>query len=128
MRKFIVLVKATADSEAGVFPKLEAIEAMQAFNERLGEDGMWIDGAGLKPSSDAARIAFGSDGPSVTTGPFALTPDLVSGYWFLQAESLDALVARMREAPFSKVGLETNIEIRPLFDEADFAEMGAPGE
>ena len=77
MRKFIVLVKATADSEAGVFPKMEAIEAMQAFNERLGEDGMWIDGAGLKPSADAARIAFGSDGPSVTTGPFALTPDLV---------------------------------------------------
>ncbi|WP_240517423.1 YciI family protein [Paracoccus salipaludis] len=121
----MVFVKATEDSERGVMPSAEMLEAMGKFNEELAEAGIMVEGDGLKPSSQGKRIAF--DGPSrlVIDGPFAETKELVAGYWLWNVRDMDEAVAWARRCPNPMPG-PSELEIRPLYEMEDFAESLTP--
>ena len=123
--RVMVFVKATEDSERGVMPSTEMLEAMGKFNEELAEAGIMVDGDGLKPSSQGKRIAF--DGPSrlVIDGPFAETKELVAGYWLWNVRDMDEAVAWARRCPNPMPG-PSELEIRPLYEMEDFAESLTP--
>ncbi len=118
--RVMVIVKASKESEAGVMPSKELMEAMGRFNEELVRAGVMLDGAGLRPSSQGARVRFSGDGRSVTRGPFAETGELVAGYWLWRVESLEEAIEWVKRSPNAHPGAETEIEIRPLYEEADF--------
>ena len=123
--RVMVFVKATEDSERGVMPSAELLEAMGKFNEELAEAGIMVDGDGLKPSSQGKRIAF--DGPSrlVLDGPFAETKELVAGYWLWNVRDMDEAVAWAKRCPNPMPG-PSELEIRPLYEMEDFAESLTP--
>lgn len=123
--RVMVFVKATEDSERGVMPSAEMLEAMGKFNEELAEAGIMVEGDGLKPSSQGKRIAF--DGPSrlVIDGPFAETKELVAGYWLWSVRDMDEAVAWARRCPNPMPG-PSELEIRPLYEMEDFAESLTP--
>jgi hypothetical protein len=114
--QFIVLVKATADSEAGVLPTREQMLEMGAFNEEMAAAGIMLAAEGLKPSKHGARISFRGGKPAVTDGPFAETKELVAGFWIIDVKSRDEAVAWMSRAPLG----DGEIEIRPYFEISDF--------
>ncbi len=116
--RFLVMVKATKQSEAGELPTAEMIGRMGAFNQTLMRDGIFLAGEGLHPSSKGARISYAGGKPVVTDGPFAETKELVAGFWLLQARSREELIERLSQCPFER-GEE--IEIRPLYEAEDFA-------
>ena len=123
--RVMVFVKATEDSERGVMPSAELLEAMGKFNEELAEAGIMVEGDGLKPSSQGKRIAF--DGPSrlVIDGPFVETKELVAGYWLWNVRDMDEAVAWARRCPNPMPG-PSELEIRPLYEMEDFAESLTP--
>ena len=123
--KVMVLVKATADSEAGVKPSPELLEAMGKFNEELVDAGVMLAGEGLKPTSQAVRIGF--DGPSrrVIDGPFAETRELVAGFWLWQVRSLDEAIEWAKRCPNPMPG-PSELEIRPIFEAEDFGAEFTP--
>src|SRR5215211_7233000 len=109
--RFMVIVKATEDSEKGAMPSQDMLEAMGAYNEELVKAGVMLDGDGLRPSSYGARVQFDADGnPTVIDGPFTETKELVSGYWVLEVSSREEAVEWIKKAPFR--GGE--VEIRPF--------------
>ena len=114
--KFMVLVKANAQSEAGVLPTDEQFAEMGAFNEEMVKAGVMLDGEGLHASSRGARIAYDGDKRAVTGGPFPETKQLVAGFWLIQAPSMDEAVAWMSRAPFR----EGEVEIRQVMEAEDF--------
>jgi hypothetical protein len=129
--RFIVMVKATKDSEAGKMPTEEGLAAMAKFNEEMVKAGVMLDGNGLQPSSKGARVRFaaGKLGDSgnkrtVIDGPFAETKELVAGYWILQCKSLAECVAWIKRCP-NPHDEESEIEIRQLFEMEDFGESPA---
>ncbi len=119
--RVMVLIKATADSEAGVMPSMELIQAMGAFNQELVEAGIMLTGDGLKPSSQGKRVAFDGDNRTVSDGPFSATSELVAGYWLWQVKDLDEAVEWVKRCPNPMLG-PSDVEIRPLYEPADFAE------
>ncbi|MFQ8432485.1 YciI family protein [Amaricoccus sp. W119] len=123
--RVVVFVKATEDSEQGVMPSTELLEAMGKFNEELVEAGIMVSGDGLKPSSAGKRIAF--DGPSrlVIDGPFAETKELVAGYWLWNVKDLDEAIAWAKRCPNPMPG-PSELEIRPLYEMEDFGEVLTP--
>ena len=123
--RVMVLVKATQDSEQGVMPPIELLEAMGKFNEELVDAGVMLAGDGLKPSSEGKRVAF--DGPDrvVIDGPFAETRELVAGYWLWQVKDMDEAVEWVKRCPNPMLG-PSEIEIRPLFEMEDFGEQLTP--
>ena len=121
--RFMVIVKASKDTEAGIMPSTELLTAMGKFNEELVKAGMMEAGEGLHPSSKGARIKYQDGQGSATHGPFPLTTDLVSGFWLIKAKSLDEAIERMKRAPFDG-GAE--IEIRQVFSAEDFGENLTP--
>lgn len=120
--KFVVLVHATADSESGRMPTEAELAEMTVFNEALVEAGVMLGGEGLHPTSRGARIEYSGDAPTITDGPFSQDQKIVSGYWLLQADSLDAIKDWMRKAPFR----DGSIEIRQIFGNDDFGEAFTP--
>jgi hypothetical protein len=112
----MVLVKANADSEAGVMPSVEMLTAMGRFNEELVKAGVMLAGEGLHPTSKAVRVRFSADQRTVIDGPFSETKELVAGFWLWQVKSLDEAIEWIKRAPFE----ETEIEIRPVFEAEDF--------
>ena len=122
--RFMVLVKATKDSEAGVMPSEELLGAMGKFNEELVKAGVMLDGNGLQPSSKGARIRFAGDKRTVIDGPFAETKELVAGYWIIQVKSLAEAVEWMRRCP-NPHNEGGEIEIRQLFELDDFGDSEA---
>jgi hypothetical protein len=121
--KFIVLVHGNADTENGVMPSEAEIAAMTDFNERLVEAGLMLGGEGLHPTAKGARVNYAADGTaSITDGPFTESKEIVAGFWLLEAKSLDEVKEWMRQAPFS----DDTIEIRQIFDAADFGEAFTP--
>ena len=129
--RFMVLVKATKDSEAGVMPSEEGLSAMAKFNEEMVKAGVMLDGNGLQASSKGARVRFqagklGDTGNkrTVIDGPFAETKELVAGYWILQCKSLAEAVAWIKRCP-NPHNEESEIEIRQLFELEDFGESDA---
>jgi hypothetical protein len=121
--RFVVLVKATKESEAGVLPSTELLAKMGAFNERLVKDGVMLAGEGLQASSKGARLRFDAGRATVTDGPFAETKELVAGFWIVQGRSREEIVERFISAPFE--GGE-EIEIRQVFEADDFGENLTP--
>lgn len=123
--RVMVLVKATKDSEAGIMPSTELFEAMGKYNEQLAEAGIMLAGEGLKPTSHAKRIAF--DGPkrTVIDGPFAETRELVAGYWLWEVRDMTEAVEWVKRCPNPMPG-PSEIEIRPLYEMADFGDALTP--
>ena len=121
--RFMVIVKASKDSEAGVMPSTELLTAMGKFNEEMAKAGVIQAGEGLHPSSRGARVKYPGGQPTVTRGPFNLTGDLVAGFWLIQTKSLDEAIDWMRRAPFDG-GAE--IEIRQVLSAEDFGEALTP--
>lgn len=121
--RFMVIVKADKNSEAGIMPSTELLTAMGKFNEEMVKAGVMLAGEGLHPTSKGARIKYSSKERAVTPGPFAVTGDLVAGFWLIQVKSLDEAVDWMKRAPFDG-GAE--IEIRQVFDAEDFGEALTP--
>ena len=117
--RFIVFVKATKDSEAGVMPSEEMLGAMAKFNEEMVKAGIMLDGNGLQPSSKGARVRFAGDKRSVVDGPFAETKELVAGFWIWQVKSLEEAIEWVKRCPNPHAG-PSEIEIRQVFEAADF--------
>jgi hypothetical protein len=118
--RFMVMVKATADSEAGVMPTQELLTAMGSYNEELAKAGVMLGGDGLQPSSKGARVLFSGDKRTVTDGPFAETKELVAGYWIFETKSLEEAVEWVKRCP-NPMLTDSEIEIRPLYEAEDFA-------
>ena len=123
--RVMVLVKATKDSEKGILPRPEDFEAMAKFNEELVNAGVVLAADGLKPSSHGKRVAFDGARRTVVDGPFAETKELVAGFWLWQVEDMDEAVAWVKRCPNPMPG-PSEIEIRPLFEFADFQENVTP--
>jgi hypothetical protein len=122
--RFMVIVKASKESEAGVLPTEEQLTAMGRFNEELVKAGVMLAGEGLQASSRGARLRFEKGGKkTVIDGPFAETKELVAGFWILQAKSKEEVIEWMRRAPFEP---GDEIEIRQVFESDDFGEAFTP--
>ena len=114
--RFMVIVKADENSEAGIMPSKQLLTDMGKFNEELANAGVMLAGEGLHPSSKGARVKFSSGQKSVIDGPFAETKELVAGFWLWKCESLDEATQWLKRAPFE----ETEVEIRQVFEAEDF--------
>ena len=123
--RFMVIVKATEDSEAGIMPSEELLTAMMKYNEELVKAGIMLAGDGLHPSSKGARVHFSGDKRTVIDGPFAETKELIAGYWIWQVRSLDEAIEWVKRCPNPMLG-EFEIEIRQLFDIEDFGDAATP--
>ncbi|MGZ3497415.1 MAG: YciI family protein [Vulcanimicrobiaceae bacterium] len=121
--RFVVLVKANEESEAGVLPTREQLTEMGKFNEQLVKDGVLLAAEGLQASSKGARLRFDRGRTTVTDGPFTETKELVAGFWIVQGKSKEEVVERFMRAPFDG-GQE--IEIRQVFEADDFGENLPP--
>jgi hypothetical protein len=120
--RFMMIVKANKDTEAGVMPEEKLIAAMTQYNEELAQAGVLIDGAGLQPSSKGARVTFSGGKRSVVDGPFAETKELIAGYWLIQVKSKQEAIEWARRAPAPHgERAEGEIELRQLFELDDFA-------
>ncbi len=121
--RFMVIVPADADTEAGVMPTEELIAEMGAYNEKLAEAGVMVSGDGLHPTSKGRRVQFTEGEANVIDGPFSESKELIAGYWILQCDSLDDVTEWIRKAPF---GAGTQLEIRQVFEADDFGEAFTP--
>jgi hypothetical protein len=127
--RFIVFVPASKESEAGQLPTAEMVSEMTKFNEELVRAGVLIAGEGLHPTSRGARVVFEGGTKSVVDGPFSESKELIAGYWILQTRSKEEVIEWMKRAPFAKFGDQrVAIEIRQIFDPADFAPIDPTGE
>jgi hypothetical protein len=123
--KFMILVKATKDSEAGVMPSEKLLAEMGKFNEELVKAGVMLAGEGLHPSSKGARVRFSGAKRSVIDGPFAETKELVAGFWIWQVKSKEEAIEWVKRCPNPMPG-ESEIEIRQVFEAEDFGEELTP--
>ena len=124
--RFMVIVKANADSEAGVMPSTEELAAMGKFNEELVNAGIMLAGEGLHPSSAGARVRFDAEGRStVVDGPFAETKELIAGFWILQTSTKDEVLEWVKKIPTTP-GQPFDIEVRQVFDLEDFGDELTP--
>jgi hypothetical protein len=120
--RFMMLVKASKESEAGVLPSREELAEMGKYNEELARAGVMLAGEGLHPSSKGARVRFSGGKTTVIDGPFAETKELIAGYWLIQARSKEEAIEWARRVPFR----EGEIEIRQVFEAEDFGEAFTP--
>src|SRR6185503_2055209 len=118
--RFMVIVKATPNSEAGIMPSQKLLAAMGAFNEELVKAGVMLAGEGLQPSSKGARVKFSGGTRTVIDGPFAETKELIAGFWLWQVKSKDEAIEWVKRCPDPMPGEDAEIEIRPLFEQEDF--------
>jgi hypothetical protein len=126
--KFMILIKANADSEAGVMPSTELLTEMGKYNEELVKAGILLAGEGLHPSSKGARVRFAGSQRTVIDGPFAETKELLAGFWLIQVKSRDEAIEWVKRMPNPMPGTETEVEIRQVFDTEEFAEADPTGE
>jgi hypothetical protein len=121
--RVMVIVKATKESEAGVLPDTEILTKMGKYNEQLVKAGVMLAGDGLQSSSKGKRVKFSGEKRTVIDGPFAEAKELIAGYWMWQVRSIDEAVEWLKRAPFDG---GTEVEIRPVFEAADFGENLTP--
>ena len=124
--RVMVMVKATKNSEAGVMPSEKLLADMGKFNEELVKAGIMQAGEGLHPSSKGKRVRFSAGKKTVIDGPFSETKELVAGFWLWQVKSMDEALEWVRRCPDPMPGEESELEIRPLFEAADFGEEFTP--
>ncbi|MGH2373883.1 MAG: YciI family protein [bacterium] len=120
--RFMVLVKANKDSEAGVLPDEKILTEMGKFNEELAKAGVMLAGEGLQPSSKGVRVRFSGGKRTVIDGPFTETKELIAGFWLWQVRSKEEAIEWLKRAPFE----ETEVEIRQVFEAEDFGEAFTP--
>lgn len=123
--RFMVMIKANPQTEAGEMPSAEVLAAMGRYNEELANAGVLLGGEGLQPSSKGVRVSFADGQCSVVDGPFAETRELVAGYWLFKTESLQQAIEWGKRCPQSAIG-EAEIEIRQLFEAEDFGAEFTP--
>ena len=115
--RFLMIVKASKESEAGVMPSETLLAEMAKYNEALVKAGVMLDGTGLKPSSQGARIKYAGSKRTVVDGPFAETKELVAGFWIIQVKSKEEAIEWAKRVPFE----DGEVELRPFFELEDFA-------
>jgi hypothetical protein len=120
--RFMVIVKANKDSEAGVMPTEKMLADMGKFNQELADAGVMLAGEGLHPSSKGARVKFSGGKTTVIDGPFAETKELVAGFWLWKVKSKEEAIEWLKRAPFE----DTELEIRQVFEAEDFGEEFTP--
>ena len=123
--RFMVMVKATEDSEGGMMPTEQMLAEMGAYNEELVKAGVMLAGEGLHPSSNGARVKFSGDKRTVTDGPFAETKELVAGFWLFQVKSKEEAIEWVKRCPNPMPG-DSEIEIRQVFEADEFGEAFTP--
>ena len=123
--RVMVLVKATADTEAGVMPSESDLTDMSNYNEELAKAGVMLGGEGLHPSSRGARVKFSGDRRTVVDGPFTEAKELIAGFWIWQVRSMEEAIEWVKRCP-NPTGAESEIEIRPVFEPEDFGEAMTP--
>jgi hypothetical protein len=123
--KVMVIVKATAESEAGEMPSEQLLTEMGNYNEELVKAGIMLAGEGLHPSSKGKRVLFSGRNRTVTDGPFAETKELIAGFWMWQVKSMDEAIEWVKRCPNPMEG-ESTIEIRQVFEMEDFGEAMTP--
>ena len=124
--RVMVIVKATKNSEAGLMPGEKLLAEMGKFNEELVKAGVMLAGEGLHPSSKGKRVVFSGGKKTVVDGPFAETKELIAGYWLWQVKSIDEALEWARRCPDPMPGEEGTLEIRPVFEAADFGAEFTP--
>jgi len=124
--KFMVMVKATKNSEAGVMPDEKMLAAMLKYNEELVKAGIMKAGEGLHPSSKGARVRFSGSQRKVIDGPFAETKELVAGYWIWECKSLQEAIEWLKKCPNPMPGEDSEVEIRQVFAAEDFGDEFTP--
>ncbi len=117
--KVMILIKANADTEAGVMPSEQMLSEMTTYNEQLSKAGIMLAGEGLHPSSKAKRVAFSGKDRKVIDGPFTETKELIAGFWMWEVKSMEEAVEWVRRIP-NPTGEESMVEIRPVFGTEDF--------
>ena len=123
--RFMIIVKATKDSEAGILPDEKLLTEMGKFNEELVQAGVMLAGEGLQPSSKGVRVKFSGNKRTVTDGPFAETKELIAGFWLWQVKSKEEAIEWVKRCPNPMKG-ESEIEIRQLFEAEDFGAEFTP--
>jgi len=123
--RFMVIVKATAESEASIMPSEELMAAMGRYNEELLKAGVLLAGEGLQPSSKGARVMFSGSQRSVRHGPFVEPQELIAGFWIFQVESLDKCIEWVKRCP-NPMPSDSEIEIRQIFEVEDFGDAFSP--
>ena len=121
--RFMVIVKANEESEAGAMPSQQDLEAMQKYNESLAQAGVMLAGEGLHPSSKGARVRFNGSERTVIDGPFSETKELIAGFWLIQAKSLEEAIEWVKRAPMDG---GTELEIRQVFETEEFGDVMSP--
>jgi len=124
--RFMIMVKASKDSEAGKMPSEELLAAMGKYNEELVKAGIMLAGEGLHPSSKGARVRFAGDRRIVTDGPFTETKELVAGFWLWQVKSKEEAIEWVKRCPNPHPNAESEIEIRQIFETEDFGDAVTP--
>jgi hypothetical protein len=123
--RFMIIVKATKESEAGIMPSEQLLAAMGKYNEELAKAGVMLAGEGLQPSSKGARIKFSGTKRTVVDGPFAEAKELIAGFWLIEVRSKEEAIEWVKRAPNPHEG-ESEIEIRQVFESEDFGEEFTP--
>lgn len=124
--RFMMLLKADKNTEAGVLPTAKDLETMGKYNEELVKAGVLLDGAGLQPTSKGAKITFPGGKPKVTDGPFAETKEIIAGYWMIEVKSKEEAIEWARRVPFHMLPHNDGtpeIELRQMFEISDFPEV-----
>src|SRR5437870_3496208 len=124
--RFMILVKATKNSEAGVLPDEKLLTEMGKYNEELAKAGVLLAGEGLQPSSKGARVKFSGDKRTVIDGPFAETKELIAGFWLWRVKSKEEAIEWVKRCPNPHTGTESEIEIRQVFEAEDFGAEFTP--
>lgn len=124
--RFMIIIKASQDSEAGVMPSQELLTAMGNYNEELVKAGIMLAGEGLQPSSKGARVKFSGDQRSVIDGPFIETKELIAGFWLWKVKSREEAIEWVKRCPNPMPGTEAEIEIRQVFEAEDFGAEFTP--
>ena len=124
--RFMIIIKASQDSEAGVMPSQELLTAMGNYNEELVKAGIMLAGEGLHPSSKGARVKFSGDQRTVIDGPFIETKELIAGFWLWKVKSREEAIEWVKRCPNPMPGTEAEIEIRQVFEAEDFGAEFTP--
>ncbi|WP_353742897.1 YciI family protein [Pseudomonas fluorescens] len=124
--RFMIIIKASQDSEAGVMPSQELLTAMGNYNEELVKAGIMLAGEGLHPSSKGARVKFSGDKHTVIDGPFIETKELIAGFWLWKVKSKEEAIEWVKRCPNPMPGTEAEIEIRQVFEAEDFGDEFTP--
>ncbi len=124
--RFMLLVKADRNSEAGALPDQKLLTDMGKYNDELVKAGVMLAGEGLQPSSKGSRVKFSGAKRTVTDGPFAETKELIAGFWLIQVKSKDEAIEWVKRAPNPMPGTESEIEIRQVFEAEDFGPEFTP--